>query len=52
LNESNALFDKMIQQGGLKQFLLDEVQVRLKQFAVVSALLALPDEDVETAGKE
>ena len=27
----------------LKQFLLEKVQVRLKQFAVVSALLALPE---------
>jgi len=45
LNESDTLFDNMIQQGGLKQFLLEKVQVRLKQFAVVSALLALPEED-------
>ena len=44
LKESDALFDNMIKQGGLKQFLLDRVQVRLKQFAVVSALLALPEE--------
>ena len=39
IGESDKIFDGMIKQGGLKRFLLERIQVRLKQFALVSALL-------------